>query len=100
MNVVKSKREIRELLSNFKRIADYDATGKKYYIVFDDYEREGQWTLMKYDDGSYTIHGKGNTYCDKEEKVVSTEALQKLLWENRKAVNKVIREVNEKALTV
>lgn len=100
MNVIKSKREIRELLLNFKEIANYDTTGEKHYIVFDDYEREGHWTVMNYDDGTYSIHGKGDTYCDKEEKVVSTEALQKMLWENRKAVNKVIREVNEKALTV
>ncbi|WP_377889975.1 hypothetical protein [Alkalihalobacillus sp. R86527] len=98
MNVIKSMREVSALLSDFKKIADYDSTGKKHYIIFEDHVREGHWTVMKYDDGTYSIHGKGETYCDKEERVVSTEELKKMLWENRKAVNKVVREANDQAL--
>lgn len=92
MNVIRSKKDIEELLLNFKKVANYDPTGEKHYIVFNDNDRNGQWTVMKYDEATYSVHGKGESYCDKEETFVSIEDLQKMLWENRKAVNKLVRE--------
>lgn len=95
MKTIRSRKDIESFLTNFNQFADFDATGMKHYFIFDDLDREGLWTLMKYKDDSFSIHGKGKTYCDEEECFLSHEELTKLLWNNRKAVNAVLRELDE-----
>lgn len=89
---IKTKQDIENLLSSFCDIAPYDEQGAKYYLVFSDKERSGDWTLMVYRDGVITAHGRGIDYCDKGERVLKKEEARKFVWNNRKAINKVLRE--------
>lgn len=95
MKLIRSRKDVEEFLNRFKNVARYDELGKKHYFVFDDNKRGGQWTLMHYENGSYSIHGKGKTYCDEEECYLSTVELTKLLWNNRKALNSTLRILNK-----
>ncbi|SDI21651.1 hypothetical protein [Alteribacillus bidgolensis] len=84
--VIKRKNDINEMLKAFDSIADYDEHGQKYYFVFQDKKRGGQWTLMK-TGNKWSIHGKGKDYCDAEEIFLTSEEVVRFIWKNRSAVN-------------
>lgn len=88
---IKSKKDITAFLEQFANIASYDEAGQKHYFVFDEKKRGGQCTLMKTADGCWTTHEKGEDYCDPDEVEQSEEEVVKLIWNNRGAVNRVLR---------
>ncbi|MFK3959778.1 hypothetical protein [Guptibacillus hwajinpoensis] len=92
MNIIKRKTDVETLLKNFEQIAEFDQIGQKHYIVFDDTEKEGQCTVMKYQGASFSVHCKGASYCDDQEKYLDDRALIGFLWKRRKAVNMILRE--------
>ena len=89
---IRNKRDIEKRLNEFENWANYDANGKKHYFVFPDAKRNGFWTMMKYADGVFTLHGKGETYCDQGEKVLKKEELQTIVWNNRRFVNEALKK--------
>ena len=96
MKSIVKKIDVENFLSHFKDVADYDYDGKKYYFVFEDVTRNGDWTLMFYDtEDQWTIHGKGLDYCDLSEKEFVKEELVNFLYKNRKYVNKEIKKKNK-----
>ncbi|MDP4550569.1 hypothetical protein Q9251_06710 [Alkalihalobacillus macyae] len=97
--IIKRKRDAEELLSNFEIVAHYDKEGNKHYIVFEDFVRNGQCTMMKYDDTSFSIHGKGESYCDENEQFISKDELASYLWKHRKAVNQLLRSVQKESVS-
>lgn len=97
--IIKRKRDAEAFLSDFQRIADYDKAGNKHYIVFEDFVRNGQCTIMKYDDKSFSIHGKGESYCDENEQFLSTDELVSFLWKHRKAVNNLLKNVQKESVS-
>lgn len=90
--MIKRKSDIINLLQNAKNIFSYDENGEKYYFVFRDDERGGQWTIMRYLDGHYTIHGKGEHYCDKEERALNEKSVVDMMWRKRKYINESLKE--------
>lgn len=91
--VLKSKKDIEQFSTDFPQIASYDEQGKKHYFVFEDKQRNGQWTLMFSDDQkAWTVHGKGETYCDPDEKLLEQKEVVQFIWNNRGSVNKVLRK--------
>ncbi|TKD72100.1 hypothetical protein [Pseudalkalibacillus hwajinpoensis] len=97
--IIKRKRDAEELLSNFDHVADYDKAGNKHYIVFEDFVRNGHCTIMKYDDTSFSIHGKGDSYCDENEQFISKDELASFLWKHRKAVNHLLKSVQKESVS-
>ncbi|WP_347551101.1 hypothetical protein ABFG93_04805 [Pseudalkalibacillus hwajinpoensis] len=95
MNIIKRKRDVEALLSDFEGIAGYDKTGNKHYLVFADFLRNGKCTLMKYSDGSFSIHGKGDAYCDESELFLTEDEVTSFLWKHRKAINILVRSSQE-----
>ncbi|WLR59304.1 hypothetical protein [Guptibacillus hwajinpoensis] len=93
MNIIKRKTDVETLLKDFEQIAEFDQIGQKHYLVFDDTEKEGQCTVMKYQDASFSVHCKGASYCDDQEKYLDARALIGFLWKRRKAINTILREV-------
>lgn len=89
---IRTKIDVKKRLDTFEEWASYDENGKKYYFVFPDAKRNGLWTIMKYADGVFTLHGRGETYCDQGEKVLKKEELQTIVWNNRKFVNEVFKK--------
>ncbi|MCP3764840.1 hypothetical protein NLX67_21200 [Domibacillus sp. A3M-37] len=90
--VLKSKKDIEQFSADFPQIAFYDEQGKKNYFVFEDKQRNGQWTLMFSNDKNvWTIHGKGDTYCDPDEKLLEPKETVQFIWNNRGSVNKALR---------
>lgn len=88
--VFRKKSEIEEWLSSgFIQSAGYDQEGNKYYFVFPDMDRGGIWTLMKYSD-RFTLHGRGEDYCDQGEIVIEKKELVQFIWANRKAIHTVL----------
>lgn len=75
-------------LENAERFFSYDPVGDKYYFIFDDVKRGGKYTLMRYSEGIFTIHGQGDSYCDETEKQLSFDEVCTLIWKNRKYVHK------------
>ncbi|WP_216828343.1 hypothetical protein [Alkalihalobacterium elongatum] len=92
---IRNKMHIERLLLSFCDWADYDSILYKNYFVFDDKERGGIITLMK-TNGRWSIHRKGEEYCDPEETVLEGDAVKKLLWNHRAAVNRSIKALQEK----
>jgi hypothetical protein len=96
---IKKKSDISLILDNFEKIASWDSVGGKFYIVFEDRSRGGQWTLMKYaDDGRYSIHGLGADYHDDEEQFFEdSTGVVAFLWDNRAVYNAAVRKMTQEA---
>ena len=93
MKVIVYKKDIDQFLADFKSISSYDEVGNKFYFIFEDHIRGGQWTLMYYDnEKKWTAHGKGEFYSDIEELPLSEEQLKLFIYKNRKYINNVIRQ--------
>lgn len=91
--VLKSKKDIEQFSNDFPNIALYDEQKNKHYFIFEDRERNGQWTLMLNEDKTtWTIHGKGETYCDPDEMPLDSKEMVQFIWKNRGSVNKVLRQ--------
>ncbi len=93
MQVISKKVHVDEFISNFEKMASYDFEKEKHYFVFYDKERGGQLTLMKSKDNCWTIHGKGEKYCDLCETVLEKSEVQLLIWKNRAAINQQCKKV-------
>jgi len=89
---IRSKRDAESFMEQFEAKADWDEAGGKRYFVFADRERGGVWTLMRYADGAWTIHGRGETYCDEGETPLTAEEAAAFVWKHRAAVNRAILE--------
>ncbi|MCA0172523.1 hypothetical protein [Bacillus sp. RAR_GA_16] len=92
MNIIKRKADVAALLKGFDQLAEFDQLGQKHYFVFEDTEKDGQCTVMKYGNASFSIHCKGASYCDSDEVFLEFDELIDLLWKRRKAVNAVLRD--------
>ncbi|MCI2255595.1 hypothetical protein L2D08_14575 [Domibacillus sp. PGB-M46] len=93
VRVLKSKKDIEQFSFDFPEISFYDEYGNKYYFVFEDKQRNGQWTLMFSEETkAWTIHGKGETYCDPDEQMLEPTEIVQFVWKNRGSVNKALRE--------
>ncbi|MGG3801814.1 hypothetical protein [Metabacillus fastidiosus] len=90
---IRNKKDIATLLNKFEEISQYDKQGEKHYIFFTDKERGGICTIMRYQDGSFTTHSRGNTYCDNEEKLMRTNELFSFIWRHRKAFSETVNRV-------
>jgi hypothetical protein len=62
------------------------------YFVIEDKERNGNWTLMNYPDGNWSIHGKGEQYCDEDETLLSEDDILTFIWKNRSSINHIIKQ--------
>ncbi|OMF33762.1 hypothetical protein BK133_13300 [Paenibacillus sp. FSL H8-0548] len=90
--LIKKKTDITFILENFNDLAQWDAIGNKYYFVFSDRKRGGQWTLMSYGEDRYSIHGLGEAYMDESEFFFEKESqIHSFLWENRSAFNAALK---------
>ncbi|SDH81316.1 hypothetical protein SAMN05192534_11230 [Alteribacillus persepolensis] len=83
---IRRKKDIEEMLADFENMAKYDEQGQKHYFVFRDRQRGGWWTLMK-TNNRWSVHGKGDNYCDIAETVLNKEEVLRFIWKNRSAVN-------------
>ncbi|WLR51787.1 hypothetical protein LC040_02460 [Bacillus tianshenii] len=91
MRTIRTRKDIEALLLQFETVAEYDSEKGKWYFVFRDLERNGEWTLMKREK-QWTLHGKGETYCDLYEVEMEREKVCRFLWKSRKAVNEELRQ--------
>ncbi|OEH91955.1 hypothetical protein [Bacillus solimangrovi] len=90
LRTIRTRRDIEKFLNEFDRIAQYDVDNQKWYFVFVDYNRSGFWTLMKKDE-QWSLHGKGDTYSDIQERLIDREEVYRHLWKCRKAVNEELK---------
>lgn len=82
-----------QFLEKFTDIASYDYENEKHYFVFKDKERGGQYTLMKKDE-RWSIHGKGENYCDDGETMMDDiDGLLVFIWKHRSKINHVLKEI-------
>ena len=96
IKILKSKKDIEQFLDGFRRISLYDEQGNKHYFVFEDKKRDGQWTLMLNEwTKTWTLHGKGCTYCDPGEQLLEPTEIVQFIWKNRGSVNKALRQQAE-----
>ncbi|MNQ81473.1 hypothetical protein D3C85_964960 [compost metagenome] len=88
---IKNKQDIGLILDNFSNFAEWDAAGKKLYLVFADKKRGGQWTLMNYEDERFSVHGVGLDYGDADETFFDDRnLLLSFLWDNRAALKTAV----------
>lgn len=95
MATFRTKKDVETWLSSFETHAQYDETGNKWYTVFSDEKQNGQWTLMRYPDGTWSRHGKGETYCDEQETLLEDAALRSFVWSNRKAISAAAKQLQQ-----
>ncbi len=95
---IRKKNDISFVLDNFSTLAEWDETGAKYYLVLEDRKRGGQWTLMRYEEDRYSVHGRGESYLDEEEHFFEdSEAVTAFLWGNRAAFNAAVKPASVSA---
>lgn len=92
MKAIMTKKEIQTFMNQFISYAQYDTNGVKYYFIFEDRKRGGQFTLMNYASGAWSIHGRGDQYCDETETELSSAEVESLIWQNRAAINAKLKE--------
>ena len=93
--VIRKKLDGMRLLENFTNISSYDDENEKHYFVFKDKERGGQYTLMKKDE-RWSIHGKGETYCDDGETMMDDiDRLLDFIWKHRSKINQALKEIHD-----
>jgi hypothetical protein len=90
MAQIRSKKDAEAFMETFSHSAQWDEIGEKWYLVLTDKERGGNWTLMHYPVGAWTLHGKGETYCDSAETPLTPEEACAFVWKNRAAINRSI----------
>lgn len=83
--MIKYKREVSNFIKNFEVFSRFD--GEKYYFVFETKAPKGTVTLMKYDEGNFTLHRKNEVFWDIGEVEINGEKLKEFIWENRKSIN-------------
>ncbi|MGM0879616.1 MAG: hypothetical protein ACQEXQ_01070 [Bacillota bacterium] len=90
--LIKKKIDIEFILDNFASLAQWDAAGEKFYLVFDDRKRGGQWTLMHYPENRFSVHGLGQDYVDDSELFFEDRnSVISFLWDNRAAFNAAVK---------
>jgi hypothetical protein len=92
MAIIRSKRDVEAFMGTFEQGALWDEIGKKRYLVFSDKERGGIWTLMQYPNGAWSVHGKGDGYCDPVETQLTSEEAKLFVWKHRAAINRSTAE--------
>lgn len=93
---IKKKADIHFILENFDSLAQWDVQGNKFYLVFEDRNRGGQWTLMKYKMSErFSVHGLGEDYNDSDELFFDNqENVVSFLWDNRAGYNAAIKKIS------
>lgn len=90
--------DAKKLLDEFTKIASFDHERQKFYFVFADKERGGQYTLMK-KGTQWSIHGKGETYCDPDETMMNNfDELINFVWKHRSRINQVLKDIPKKVV--
>lgn len=94
--LIKKKVDIDSILDNFESISQWDVAGNKHYLIFQDRNRGGQWTLMKYKiGGQFSVHGLGEDYSDEGELYFdSRDFVASFLWDNRSAYNAAVKKIS------
>ncbi|KEF39109.1 hypothetical protein M670_01498 [Schinkia azotoformans MEV2011] len=91
--IIRKKLDAMQFLEKFTDIASYDYENEKHYFVFKDKERGGQYTLMKKDE-RWSIHGKGENYCDDGETMMDDiDGLLVFIWKHRSKINHALKEI-------
>ncbi|PPA69979.1 hypothetical protein [Jeotgalibacillus proteolyticus] len=94
MKLIRSKKDAENFISNYDACFTFDHDGKKYYFIFEDHERNGQWTLMHYEsDNRWTVHSMGEDYCEDGETELENEELVSFIFKNRKYINVSIKNL-------
>lgn len=97
--IIKKKLDAVRLLEEFKDVASYDNENEKHYFVFKDKQRGGKYTLMK-KDGRWSIHGKGEDYCDDGETMMDDlDDLLDFIWKHRSKINLSLKEIRDSEVT-
>ena len=91
MRSIRRRIDIAHFLTEFRNLSCYDSFGKKHYFIFDDFKRNGQWTLMLNYKNQWSLHGKGEHYCDESELFMKQEEIELFIWKNRKAINNSLK---------
>jgi hypothetical protein len=90
--LIKKKTDIEFILDNFASLAQWDDLGEKFYLVFADRKRGGQWTLMYYSENRFSVHGLGQDYLDENELFFEDRnSVISFLWDNRAAFNAAVK---------
>jgi len=89
--MIRKKSEIPMWLEQMERFSGFDKEGKKHYFVFDDKFRDGIITIMKYENKTFTYHGKGEHYCDDSEIGLEEKEWIDFVWEHRKNINQALK---------
>lgn len=84
--MIKRKVDVENFLFQFCLHAEWD--GAKFYLTIPDESHNGTITLMQYPEGHFTIYRKNERFCDRREIAVGGEELAKLIWKNRKQINR------------
>lgn len=98
--IIKKKLDAIQFLEEFSNFVSYDYERQKYYFVFHDKVRGGQYTLMK-KDGRWSIHGKGENYCDEGETMMDdNDRLLNFLWKHRSKINQELKKIQAAVVNV
>ncbi|KIL44093.1 hypothetical protein [Jeotgalibacillus campisalis] len=94
MNMLRSKKDAENFVDQAKDLFKYDEAGKKFYFVFEDHSRDGNWTIMFYPkEERWTSHSFGENYCDEGETELTREEMNSFIFKNRKYVNRALKNL-------
>ncbi|QGQ46371.1 hypothetical protein [Metabacillus sediminilitoris] len=86
---IKTKADIEKFIQRFDDFSQRDDT--KLYLTVKDTKHDGTITIMKYDNNVFTYHRKNESFWDIKEQIIESKDLYKLIWKNRKSINKFLK---------
>lgn len=91
---IRSKQHVQEVMENFQDIFKFDILGQKHYLFFPEKDTDYTLTIMKYAGGNYTLNRRNASVSDGEYSV-EKEEIERLIWVNRAAINKVMELIKD-----
>jgi hypothetical protein len=87
---IKKKADVPYFLTYFSYFAESEVD--KLYFTFP-WEHNGTITIMKYLDGTYSIHRKNDLMWDLHEVIFTEKEIENVIWAKRRFINPVIKVV-------
>jgi hypothetical protein len=89
---IKKKADVQYFLTYFSYLAKADLD--KLYFTFD-WEHNGSITIMKYLDGTYSVHRKNDDMWDLWESTYTESQIESFIWAHRRFINPVLKGVEK-----
>lgn len=94
---ITNKQDAERIIDHFPSLAQWDECGQKWFIACERVVYEGKdgctLTIMRYPDGCFTAHCRGDDFCQPCETVLSRQEAIDIVWKYRAACGQACKSL-------